>query len=127
MRMRAAMPSSRSVSRTSRGNSLMMRGLAALFLILLSAAPALAAESVFDKPSDTKSETFPETKDAGKAVLTCNYYPHFMVKQIDEGDVGASQLSIIPAAGGVKPPCQRDNLPAEKIVQPDDWGGYFKG
>jgi hypothetical protein len=105
----------------------MKPGLAALALILLGAVPACAAESVFDPPSDIKTQTFLETKDAGKTTLTCNYYPHFMVKQIDEGEVGASQLSIVPVADGANPPCRRDNLPAEKIVKPDDWSGYFKG
>jgi hypothetical protein len=101
--------------------------LAAMVVILLGAVPARAADAVFDPPSDTKTQTFPETEDVGKTTLTCNYYPRFMVKQIDEGEVGAFQLSIIPAAGGTNPPCQRDNLPAEKVVKPDDWSGYFKG
>jgi hypothetical protein len=105
----------------------MKRMLAAVAMIMLGAVPAWAADSVFDPPSDTKTQTFPETKDAGQTTLTCKYYPHFMVKQIDEGEVGASQLSMIPVAGGVNPPCQRDNLPTEKVVKPEDWSGYFKG
>jgi hypothetical protein len=105
----------------------MKRMLAAVALILLGAVPAQGADSVFDPPLDTRTQNFPETKEAGKTALTCNYYPHFMVKQIDEGEVGAFQLSVIPVAGGVRPPCQRENLPTEKVVKPDDWSGYFKG
>jgi hypothetical protein len=105
----------------------MKRMLAAIAMVTLGIVPAQAADPVFDPPVDTKTQVFPETKDTGKTTLTCNYYPHFMVKQIDEGEVGAFQLSMIPVAGDVKPPCQRDNLPTEKIVKPDDWSGYFKG
>jgi hypothetical protein len=105
----------------------MKRTLAAIAVILLGTVQAQAAESVFDPPLDTKTQVFPEAKDTPKTTLTCRYYPHFMVKQIDEGDIGADQLSIVPSSGGAKPPCQRDNLPAEKVVNPDDWTGYFKG
>jgi hypothetical protein len=105
----------------------MKRMLAAMAMVTFGIVRAQAADSVFDPPVDSKTLTFPETKDAGKTTLTCDYYPRFMVKQIDEGDVGASQLSIIPVAGDVKPPCQRDNLPNEKVVKPEDWSGYFKG
>ena len=105
----------------------MKSSLATIALISLGLAQAQAADVVFDPPLDAKTQTFPETKDAGKTTLTCNYYPHFMVKQIDEGEVGASQLSIVPVAGDAVPPCQRDNLAVEKVVKPDDWSGYFKG
>jgi len=101
--------------------------LAAVAIILLATVQAHAADSVFDPPLDTKTEVFAEAKDSPKTTLTCRYYPHFMVKQIDEGDIGADQLSIIPLSGDAKPPCQQDNLPTEKVVKPDDWTGYFKG
>ena len=105
----------------------MKHTLVAIAVILLGSVRAQAADSVFDPPLNIKTQLFPETKDAGKTTLTCGYYPHFMVKQIDEGEVGAFQLSIVPVTGGVNPPCQRDNLPTEKVVKPDDWSGYFKG
>lgn len=105
----------------------MRHTLAAMALILLGIARAHAAESVFDPPLDTKTQVFPEVNDTPKTTLTCRYYAHFMVKQVDDGDVGAAQLSIVPVAGAAQPPCQRDNQPAEKVVKADDWTGYFKG
>lgn len=94
--------------------------------MLQALAPFAAAESVFDAPLDKKEQVFPETKDAGKTTLTCLYYPTFMVKQIDEGEIGAFQLSTIPGDRATAP-CQRDNLPREHVIDPKDWSGYFKG
>lgn len=101
--------------------------LMAVAMIALGIAQAHAGNSVFDPPLDTRTQVFPETKSDAKTTLTCRDYPHFTVKEIDEGDIGASQLSMIPVAGGRRPPCQRDNLPTEKVVKQDDWFGYFKG
>jgi hypothetical protein len=98
----------------------------ALLAPVASAAPA--ATSVFDPPLKTQKVTLPVAKGAPKTVLTCRYYAHFMVKQVDEGEVGAAQLSVVPVvAGAPKPACQRKNLPSEKVVNPNDWTGYFKG
>jgi hypothetical protein len=101
--------------------------LSAIAAILLAIAQAHAGESVFDPPLDTKTQVFAVAEGSTQTNLICRYYPHFMVKQIDSGDIGADQLSIIPVSSGAEPPCQRDNLPAEKVVNPDDWTGYFKG
>jgi hypothetical protein len=93
-----------------------------------SVAAAAATPSVFDPPLETKKILLPPTKTAAKTRLTCRYYQRFMVKEVDEGEVGAAQLSIVPsAAGGAKPACQRANVAAEKIVDPSAWEGYFKG
>src|ERR1700680_313976 len=83
-------------------------------LAALAAPPAQAASSMFETPLATKKLTLPPTnKDGNKTKLTCSYYPHFMVKQVDEGEVGAAQLSIVPVvAGAPKPACQRKNLPS---------------
>jgi hypothetical protein len=95
--------------------------------ILIHVQPArAAADSVFDQPQDKKEQVFPETKDSNKTTLTCLYYPAFMVKQIDEGEIGAYELAIIPGDRG-KPPCQRDKIAGEHAVDPKDWSGYFKG
>lgn len=95
--------------------------------VLSASASVLAAPpSVFDAPRSTKVVKLPASSSE-KATLTCNYYPRFMVKQIDAGEVGASQLSIVPASGPSTPACQRKNVPTEKVVSTDDWGGYFKG
>jgi hypothetical protein len=61
-----------------------------------------------------------------KRGLTCFYYPHFVVKQLDFGEKGAEQLSIAATTG--KPddiPCQQELLSTEKIIT--EWHGYFSG
>ncbi len=94
-----------------------------------TAKPARAkpAPSVFDRPIKTQKLVLPANEVGYKPKLTCSTYAHFMVKQVDEGEVGAAQLSIIPLAAGAKPLCQRKNVPGEKVVSPKDWSGYFKG
>jgi hypothetical protein len=108
-----------------------MKTIAAALLVGALLAPgtvaAKSANSVFDPPLDTQKHVLPATKSAAKATLTCSYYPHFMVKAIDEGEVGAAQLSIVPAEAAHKPACQRANLPVEKVIDVKDWSGYFKG
>src|SRR5579883_2345248 len=89
------------------------------------AAPAKS--SLFDAPLQTLTRTLPAAKGHNKTVITCRYYAHFMVKQVDEGEVGAAQLSIVPLGGSAKPACQRPNVASEKVVSPRDWSGYFKG
>jgi hypothetical protein len=49
-----------------------------------------------------------------------------MVKQVDLGEEGADQLSIIPIAGA-QPACARANVASEKVISADDWSGYFDG
>ncbi len=118
-----------------------MRALVAGFcaVVLLSPAAMAAATktahhkaapakpSLFDAPLQTLTRTLPAAKGHNKTVITCRYYAHFMVKQVDEGEVGAAQLSIVPLGGSAKPACQRPNVASEKVVSPRDWSGYFKG
>jgi hypothetical protein len=91
------------------------------------AIAAPSANALFDPPVATQKRALPAAKGAPKATLTCNYYPRFMVKQIDEGEVGAAQLSIVASDAAHKPACQRANRPGEKVIDPKDWSGYFKG
>jgi hypothetical protein len=91
-------------------------------------APAKpAAPSLFDAPIKTIKLTLPKNEVGAKPKLTCSIYAHFTVKQVDDGEVGAAQLSIVPLAAGAKPVCQRKNVPGEKVVNPGDWSGYTKG
>jgi hypothetical protein len=104
--------------------------LVALCAGALFAPTAMAASSVFDTPLETQQRPLPLpiTNINQHFELTCIYYLRFMVKQIDEGEIGATQLSIIPIeAAGPKPDCQKENVPSENVV-PDAIGiGYFKG
>lgn len=92
---------------------------------------AVAAEevSLFDKPVQEKHiplQPDPINPQA-KPKLSCFIYPGFMVKQIDRGEKGAEQLSILPLGSQSAPDCQEAGVPGEKAVERKDWAGYFKG
>lgn len=88
----------------------------------------LAFAGSFDKPLSKKrvdlgpSESDPKTH--GK--VTCYYYPGFMVKEVDLGEKGADRLAIVPA-GKTAASCTRARSKTEKVVNPGEWSGYFKG
>ena len=96
---------------------------------LLAPTPATWAKaSLFDPPLQTQKRALPRVKDTPKTILTCRYYAHFMVKEVNDGEVGAAQISIVPIdAGASRPACQRQNALSEKIVNGNDWTGYVKG
>jgi hypothetical protein len=60
-----------------------------------------------------------------KPKRTCTYYPGFVVKEIDMGEVGAADMSIT-AIHGEAPKCERD-ITHEVNIDPETWSGYFKG
>jgi hypothetical protein len=104
--------------------------LLAAALTLAGAMPAAEGANLFDAPA--KVIHLPLSADPAnpqaKAQLSCFYYPHFMVKEVDLGELGAEQLSLIPVAPGAKPPvCQKENLNNEIVISGDDWSGYFWG
>lgn len=86
------------------------------------------ANDFFDKPLKTVRVPLPKDPDnpQAKPAVACAYYPHFMVKQIDLGEVGADQLSILSFAS-TPPACAKKNAADEKVVSQDDWTGYFEG
>lgn len=91
------------------------------------AANAVAADASFDTPLKVVRVALPADKDNPDTTpeVRCSYYAHYMVKEIDLGEIGAYQLSIVPAAH-TPPACRKANTPDEKIVSADDWTGYFK-
>lgn len=91
----------------------------------ISAQAATGPDAYFDKPVKTVRLPLPKDPDnpTAKTELTCVYYPHFVVKQIDLGEEGADQLSILPGA----PACQRANIAGEIVIKADDWSGYLGG
>jgi hypothetical protein len=100
--------------------------------LFLSSSPAIAAperdgtERFFDKPLKTAKAPLapdPDNPDV-KPMLSCFYYRGFMVKEIDRGEKGAFQLSIIPIAA-TEPECDEANIAGEKVLE--EWSGYFKG
>jgi hypothetical protein len=102
----------------------------AIMSLALLAEAAGAASSLYDKPVKmlrVKLPPDPENPQA-RARVSCFYFARFMVKEVDLGEVGAEQLSILPLAGGPETaPCQRENAAAERVIDPRDWSGYFDG
>jgi hypothetical protein len=104
----------------------------ALAMAVLSApfAAGAAAPSPFDSPLKIARVPLPKDPDnpPAKPKVTCAYYPRFMVKEVDLGEIGAAQLSVLPIPDrAAKTPCRRDNSAGELVVSPDDWTGYFDG
>jgi hypothetical protein len=110
-----------------------------LATLLLVAAPAwlasssgtaAAATALYDKPAKVQHLPLPSDPQnpQAKTELSCIYFRHFMVKEVDLGEKGADQLSILPLAAGLPMPvCRRENAADEKVVSPNDWSGYFDG
>jgi hypothetical protein len=95
------------------------------FLVLTT----LAVGGSFDKPLTKKSVHLGPSGANHQKIrrkVTCYYYPGFMVKEVDLGEKGADRLAIVPA-GKTAAPCTRARSKTEKVVNPDEWSGYFKG
>lgn len=99
--------------------------LGAIAAIVATPAPAADASSFLDKPAKIVRVPLPRDPDNPQArpELSCTYYQRFAVKQIDLGELGADQLSIL--ADGT--PCRKESVANEKIVSAKDWTGYFEG
>ena len=97
---------------------------------VISMAWAGSASPLFDKPLHETHTPLPLDPDnpQSKPMLSCFYYPDFMVKQVDLGEKGAEQLSILPAVKDhAEPPCLRANAKDEMVIDPKVWSGYFEG
>ena len=92
--------------------------------------PAQAADGLFDAPIKLVRLPLPAdpANPQAKAQLSCFYFPRFMIKEVDLGELGAEQLSVIPVAQGAKRPvCKRENIDGEIVIPGDEWSGYFWG
>jgi hypothetical protein len=113
---------------------LKMRWFGSIFLsgvmLVLAFSPAWAGGSslLFDKPlHETHKPLTNNAYNPGiKSMLSCYYYPNFMVKEVYLGEKGARQLSILPywMKDNKKPPCLRANATDEMVMV---WSGYFEG
>ena len=90
---------------------------------------AVCAPSLFDPPVKVVRVPLPRDPDnpGAKARVSCFYFPGFMVKEVDLGEVGAESLSITPAGGGRTPACRRPPSAQERVIPGADWSGYFDG
>ena len=104
--------------------------LGVLALALVSAARA----GTFDTPLKKQTVDFglsssnPPGGTNFRVRLHCFWYPTLMIKEYDdEGEKGAQWLSILKTASAPAPPCSRSHVAGERVLQPPDWFGYFKG
>ena len=84
----------------------------------------------FDQPLQVQHVTLnPHATEPGeKKDIRCFSFPHFMVKEIDSGEVGDEQLSIIPLVSQTQHlPCQATSLAGEQVIPVKTWSGYFLG
>jgi len=100
------------------------------FALALPLPCAADSAALFEKPLRETRAPLPRDPDnpQSKPILSCFYYPHFVVKQVDLGELGAEQLSIIPVPKGqTAPDCHRANVKNEMVIDARQWSGYFKG
>lgn len=83
----------------------------------------------FDKPLYQRTvELGPSQSTPGaRAKVTCYFFPTFMVKEVDLGEKGANRLAIVPATKIKTRTCSRLYDQDEKVIDSDEWSGYFKG
>jgi hypothetical protein len=98
-------------------------------LCAILAFGSLAWPAGFDKPLSKKTvELGPSTASPqNRAKVSCYWFAHFMVKEVDLGEKGASRLAIVHGTKKSVPDCSRLREKGEIAVNPDDWSGYFKG
>jgi hypothetical protein len=58
--------------------------------------------------------------------LSCFYFPHLLIKEYDQGQVGAEWLSILRRRGKL-PECKLSHQPGERVIDGSEWEGNFKG
>ena len=61
-------------------------------------------------------------------LLSCFYYPDFMVKELNNPGLKGAEISIVPVVGKQVPACRRSRDANEQsITRVKAWSGYFKG
>jgi hypothetical protein len=60
--------------------------------------------------------------------VRCFTFAHLMVKEIDAGEIGDEQISILPfSSPGARLGCQAANVSGEIVIPAASWSGYFLG
>lgn len=91
-------------------------------------AHATDGVQLFDPPLSERHVPLPPDplNPQAKPMLSCFYYPHLMVKQVDLGEKGADELSLLFLdEGQQRPDCRRENAKDTRVIT--GWGGYFRG
>jgi hypothetical protein len=77
----------------------------------------------FDRPQLTQRVKLGKDKEA-----RCFIFAHLRVKEIDAGEVGDEQISVLPlASSAARPPCQAGNAAGEIVIPTMNAGSYFLG
>ncbi len=97
-------------------------------LICTLALGSVSWAGSFDAPTFKKSVDLGPAKSSPgvRAKVTCYFFAHFMVKEVDAGEKGAERLAIVPGKTRDHT-CSRLREPGEKEISSDEWTGYFKG
>jgi len=98
-------------------------------LATILAMSSIAWAGSFDTPVSKRTVDLGGSTSSSQAhaKVNCYFFPTFMVKEVDLGEKGASRLAIVPSSKKNPAPCSRLRDQTEKVVNPDDWSGYFKG
>ena len=83
----------------------------------------------FDKPVRKQRIDLQRTPNqtTDRARVTCYYFPNFMVKEVDMGEVGAERLGIVPLNPQSTEKCVRARGKEEVVIPAEQWSGYFMG
>lgn len=65
--------------------------------------------------------------DKVHSTLTCYYYPHFVIKELDLREKGAEWDAIVPIRRDEVPKCEQALEDGEMRLDPRKWSGYFSG
>src|SRR5215472_1433395 len=103
-----------------------MPGRLILGLFLLA---SLGWGQTFDKPVRKQRVDLGKTANplSDRHRVTCYFFPNFMVKEIDLGEVGADRLGILPVTPQSTGKCVRARGKDEIVIPAEQWSGYFMG
>jgi hypothetical protein len=90
---------------------------------------SLSWGQTFDKPVRKQRVNLKRTPNqtTDRARVTCYYFPNFMVKEVDMGEVGAERLGILPVTPQSTGKCVRARGKEEIVIPAEQWSGYFMG
>src|SRR5581483_4151635 len=112
--------------------------LVAIMAVLQSSSAKMRAQgakpptSPFDRPVrevvvDLEPSEFHMPNDKIRSTLTCDYYPRFLVKELDFREKGAEWDAIVPIREGKAPKCEQTMQDGEMRLDSTKWSGYFSG
>lgn len=95
--------------------------------------PPSAATHTFDTPLEKKIVDLGPSRSNRlgmqniRIILSCYYFPNFVVKQYDSGQKGAEWLAITPPSNGSLPACTESHGSGERVIDGQQGNGYFRG